>query len=121
MHLVKCAINTYKGRLDYKVLKSRLTLVVHIYFIFLFIQSTATVILYLNFTKHYRTNLETANCNISDHYLLRAKIFFQFRQRMTKKIPNMEHNTANIMDEKYSLDSLQHQSVKYLYQRRLDQ
>ena len=57
---------------------------------------------------------------ISDHHLLNVRIFFTVRSKTDEIKHEIEHQTTDIVEDKYNLQSLQYESNKYLYQRKLD-
>lgn len=58
----------------------------------------------------------------SDHYLVRAKVVFPFKQFHSKE-ENRTSQKLKISNEtsKYNLDSFTKESTRYLFQQRLDQ
>ncbi|XP_067206921.1 uncharacterized protein [Linepithema humile] len=83
--------------------------------------------------KAYRVHGQSSNIKIndvrvlkgtgshSDHYLLRSEIFLPYRHKTHSAKEREKHNTEKIKKVKYNLESLIHDSVKYLYQKRLNE
>ena len=59
------------------------------------------------------------NCG-SDHYVARAKVYLPIRGRKSNT-NKPDENHENFTYLKYNLDSFQHESTQFLYQRRLDE
>lgn len=55
-------------------------------------------------------------CDVSDHHLLTAKV--QHTNKQT--VINTEEQNQKITEGKYNVDKSKHESIKYLYQSRLD-
>ncbi|XP_072382179.1 uncharacterized protein [Diabrotica undecimpunctata] len=54
----------------------------------------------------------------SDHFMVKSEIVFPFRSKKTKEPPE---DTEIVKTTNYNLDSLQHESTRTLYQRRLNE